>query len=116
MKETRYKDCIDEILIKEKRYRTPNFSAGKLAEMLGVPAYKLSRIIKEEYGMAYTDIVHYYRVQDAAKHLKDRRLAPYTVDDIGAMVGFSNRQSFFTAFRKVMGTTPERYRATMHLI
>jgi AraC-like DNA-binding protein len=105
-----HKDRIDAILIKGKKYREPSFSAQALAEMLEVSASKLSRIIKDEYGMAYADIVHSYRIQDAMRYLKDARMHPYSVDDIGTLVGFKNRQSFFTAFRKATGTTPERYR------
>lgn len=105
-----HKDRIDAILVKGKKYREPDFSAQILAEMLEVSASKLSRIIKDEYGMAYADIVHGYRIQDAKHYLKDARMNPYSVDDIGTLVGFKNRQSFFTAFRKATGTTPERYR------
>lgn len=105
-----HKDRIDAILIKGKKYREPDFSAQTLAEMLEVSASKLSRIIKDEYGMAYADIVHGYRIQDAKRYLKDARMLPYSVDDIGTLVGFKNRQSFFAAFRKATGTTPERYR------
>ena len=105
-----YKAQIDDILIKEKRYRDPEFSAGKLAERLGLPAYKLSKVFKAEYGVSYASLVHTHRIQDAVRHLKDHRFTPYTVDDIGTYVGFCNRQSFFHAFKRIMGTTPERFR------
>ncbi len=105
-----YKTRIDTTLIKGKKYRDPDFSAQTLAEMLEVSASKLSRIIKDGYGMTYTDIVHSCRVQDAKRYLKDARMLPYSVDDIGVLVGFKNRQSFFNAFRKATGTTPERFR------
>lgn len=107
-----YKAQIDRILIKEKRYKDASFSANRLAEELGIPVYKLSKILKATYGMSYTDIVHTYRIQDATRHLKDRKFAPYTVDDIGAFVGFGNRQSFFNAFKRMTGTTPDFYRKT----
>lgn len=105
-----YKAQIDRILIAEKKYGDPEFSATRLAEELGVSTYKLSRILKTEYGMTFHDIVHAYRIRNAMRYLKDRRFTPYSVDDIGEMVGFGNRQSFFSAFRKVTGTTPERFR------
>lgn len=105
-----YKDLIEEILIRGKRYRDPDFSARKLAEALGVSSFQLSRIIKATYGISYADIVHSFRIQDAMRHLKDKRFTPYSIDDIGLMVGFRNRQSFFSAFKKVSGTTPEKYR------
>lgn len=109
-KKDTHKKLIDALLIRKKRYSDPNFSAKQLGEELGVSASQLSRILKNEYAMGYTDIVHFYRIQDAMHHLKDKRFAPYSIDDIGALVGFKNRQSFFSAFRKVSGTTPEKYR------
>ena len=62
--------------------------------------------------MSYSDIVHTYRIQDAVRYLKDRRFALYSMDDIGTMVGFRNRQSFFAAFKKATGTTPDKFRHT----
>jgi AraC-like DNA-binding protein len=104
------KGLIDRLLIEDKRYCDPNFSAQQLAEMLGVSPSQLSRILKSEYGMSYMGVVHAHRIQSAMHHLKDRRLASYSVDDIGALVGFRNRQSFFGAFKKLTGTTPDIYR------
>ncbi|MBO4673609.1 MAG: AraC family transcriptional regulator [Bacteroidaceae bacterium] len=109
-KKDTHRRLIDSLLIRKKRYRDPNYSAKQLSEELGVSASQLSRILKEEYAMGYTDIVHLYRIQEAMHHLKDQRFAPYSIDDIGTLVGFKNRQSFFTAFKKVSGTTPEKYR------
>ena len=109
-KQEAYKESIDAILIKGKGYLEPDFSAQRLAERLGISAFSLSRMLKAIYGKSYSDIVHAHRIQDAMCHLKDKRFAPYSVDDIGMMVGFKNRQSFFTAFKKVTGMTPEKFR------
>jgi AraC-like DNA-binding protein len=105
-----YKESIDAILIKGKGYLAPDFSAQQLAERLGVSTFALSRMLKAIYGKSYSEIVHAYRVQEAERHLKDKRYAPYSIDDIGALVGFKNRQSFFAAFKKATGTTPEKFR------
>ena len=105
-----YKETIEDVLIKRKLYRNPDFSAGKLAEMLGVPNYKVSRILQSEFGASYADLVLSRRVEDAKRALVDGRYSPYTVDDIGVMVGFKNRQSFYDAFRKYAGTTPDAFR------
>ena len=105
-----YKESIDAILIKGKGYLVPDFSAQQLAEQLGISIFSLSRMLKAIYGKSYSDIVHARRIQDATRHLKDKRFAPYSVDDIGMMVGFKNRQSFFTAFKKLTGMTPDKFR------
>lgn len=104
------KGQIDEILIRRKKYRDPKFSAAELAEMLGVSVWKLSRIVRQEYGMRYAEVVHECRIKDAMQYLRNKKFEAYSVDDIGAMVGFGNRQSFFGAFKKIVGTTPEKYR------
>lgn len=109
-----YKNSIYSLLIKGKGYRDPNFSAKILAERLGISSYTLSRLLRTHYEMTYSELVHAYRIRDAIAHLEDRRLAPYSIDDIGRMVGFKNRQSFFASFKKATGTTPEKYRSMLH--
>jgi len=109
-KQETYKESIDAILIKGKGYLAPDFSAQQLAEQLGISAFALSRLLKAIYGMSYSDIVHAHRIQDAIQLLTDKRFSPYMVDDIGRMIGFKNRQSFFAAFKKQTGTTPDKFR------
>jgi AraC-like DNA-binding protein len=42
--------------------------------------------------------------------MTDKRYKGLNMQDISAMVGFSNRQSFYSAFYKVNGITPLTYR------
>lgn len=104
------KQEINDILIKGHKYRNPDYSAAKLAEELGISAFVLSRAIKKEFGCSYADLVLSARVDDAKRHLRNPKKDDMTVDDIGVMVGFRNRMSFFQAFKKYAGTTPEKFR------
>ena len=47
-----------------------------------------------------------YRVKDAKHLLTDKRYADNNVEEISTMVGFANRQSFYAAFYKNVGETP----------
>jgi len=105
-----YKTEILEIVIKKKMYRDPDFSAQKLGEMIGVPNYKVSKILKKEFGMSFSDIVLRKRIEEAKKKLVNEKYKDMMVDDIGVMVGFKNRQSFFDAFHKYASTTPDKWR------
>ncbi len=107
------KERIKKILLKERKYRDPDFSATKLSEMLGIENYALSRIIKKEFGCSYSDIVLSARIKDAKKYLKNPRKDSMTVEEIGILVGFKNKASFFTAYRKYAGGTPEVYRRSL---
>ena len=101
---------IADVLFKGKRYRDIDYSASMLAQELGISPSALSRLLRSTMGCSYADLVNARRVDDARKMLASAKYQHYTVDEIGLMTGFSNRQSFFTAFAKHAGTTPQRYR------
>lgn len=107
------KERILYLLIQQKKFRDSDYSQAKLAADVGTSTYTLSKVLRKIFGMTYTDIVHKYRIREAMRQLKNPRKQDYTVDEIGMLVGFGNRQSFFSAFKKVTGTTPERFRV-MH--
>jgi AraC-like DNA-binding protein len=104
------KERIDELLIRQKKYRDGDYSQRKLAEELGISPFVLSRTLRQAYGMTYAQLVHKYRIRDAMRYLKSAKKQEYTIDDIGLLVGFGNRQSFYTAFKQETGMTPERFR------
>ena len=101
---------IYTILVKKRRYRDPDYKASMLADELGITVYALSRILKTEYGKAYSDIVLPLRIEDAKKMLENPDKNYLSVDDIGVWVGFRNRTSYFDAFKRFTGMTPQMYR------
>ena len=42
--------------------------------------------------------------------MKDKRYLDLTIEEIGTLVGFANRQSFYASFYRIMGETPNGYR------
>ena len=42
--------------------------------------------------------------------LVDKRYQDLKMEDVSDMVGFSNRQSFYASFYKIMNMTPREYR------
>lgn len=105
-----WRKLITDVLFKSKRYRNIDYSASMLAQELGITPSALSRLLRSAMGCSYAELVNARRVDDARKMLASVKCQPYTVDEIGLMVGFRNRQSFFTAFAKHAGTTPQRFR------
>lgn len=103
-------DKIMNILIIEKKYKDPNYSARDLAKELNTNTRYLSAVINSRFGMNYSCLVNEYRIKEALHLLVDKRYADKKVEEISAMVGFSNRQSFYAAFYKNTGETPNGYR------
>ncbi len=103
-------DKIMNIIVLQKKYKDPNYSAKDLAKDLKTNTRYLSAVVNSRFGMNYSCLVNEYRVKDALHLLVDKRYADKNVEEISAMVGFANRQSFYAAFYKNVGETPNSYR------
>lgn len=103
-------DKILNIVVVQKKYRDPNYSAKDLAKELKTNTRYLSAVVNSRFGMNYSCLLNEYRIKDALHLLVDKRYQDKNVEEISAMVGFANRQSFYAAFYKNVGETPNGYR------
>ena len=81
--------------------------------MLQTNTRYLSAVVNSRFGMNYSCLLNEYRVKDALRLLADKKNAEKNVEEISAMVGFANRQSFYAAFYRIVGETPNGYRKRM---
>lgn len=103
-------DKILGIIVLQKKYKDPNYSAKDLAKELKTNTRYLSAVVNSRFGQNYSCLLNEYRIKDALHLLTDKRYADKNVEEISAMVGFANRQSFYAAFYKNVGETPNGYR------
>ena len=101
---------ILQIIVMQKKYRDKDYSAKKLAEDLGTNTRYISAVVNVRFHMNYTSFVNKYRVDEAMSLLVDKRYQDLRMEEISDMVGFSNRQSFYASFYRVIGMTPREYR------
>ena len=87
------KERILEIIVMQKKYKDKDYSAKKLAEELGTNTRYISAVVNVRFHMNYTSFVNKFRIEE-----------------VSDMVGFSNRQSFYASFFKLMNMTPRDYR------
>lgn len=104
------KDQILEKILIEKKYKERDYSAKKLADDLGTNSRYISAVVNVKFHMNYTSFVNKYRVEEAMTLLADKRYKDLTIEEISDMVGFSNRQSFYASFFRILGITPRDYR------
>ena len=113
---------IMNIIVFQKKYRDKDYSAKKLAEEIGTNTAKklaeeigtntryISAVVNTRFHMNYTQFVNSYRISEAMTLLVDKRYQNQNVAEIGDMVGFANRQSFYASFFRFRGVTPRQYR------
>lgn len=103
-------DKILEIIVVQKKYKDSDYSAKVLAKELKTNTRYLSAVINSRFGVNYSCLFNEYRIKEAKHIMIDKRYAGKTIEEISAMVGFANRQSFYAAFYKYVGETPNDYR------
>ena len=103
-------DKILNLVVAEKKYRDPEFSAKELAKELNTNTRYISAVINSRFKMNFSCLLNEYRIKEAQHKLTDKRFQGLTIEEIGKMVGFANRQSFYASFYRVVGETPNNYR------
>ena len=88
----------------------PKLSIGDVAAMLGVGPRTLSAVLKREGCGNFRSFVSDLRLAEAERLLRLRRYARFSAEQIGLMVGFASRQSFYPHFKEKYGCTPIEYR------
>jgi len=109
------KERILNIIVMQKKYKDKNYSAKKLAEDLGTNTRYISAVVNVRFHMNYTSFVNKFRIEEAMTILVDKRYQDLKMEEVSDMVGFSNRQSFYASFYKIMRMTPREYRI-QHLV
>ena len=90
-------DKIINIVVVQKKYRDPDYSAKMLAKELETNTRYLSAVINSRFGMNYSCLLNEYRIREALHLLTDKRYAAKNIEDISTMVGFANRLSLYAA-------------------
>ena len=101
---------IMNIIVFQKKYRDKDYSAKKLAEEIGTNTRYISAVVNTRFHMNYTQFVNSFRISEAMTLLVDKRYQDLTIREVGDMVGFANRQSFYASFFRFRGITPCQYR------
>ncbi len=105
-----FKEKILDIIVMKKKYRDKNYSAKMLASDLATNMRYLSAVISLRFHTNYSSFVNKFRIEEAMSILTDSRYQDLRIEDVSDMVGFANRQSFYTSFTRITGTTPKEYR------
>jgi AraC-like DNA-binding protein len=82
-------------------------SLEQLAEELHLSKFYVSRVFRQETGSSITDYLTARRIKQACRLLQTTTLP---VEQIGIQVGLPDGSYFIQLFKKVVGTTPLKYR------
>lgn len=108
---TAKKEKQDDALEKVFAYITEHFAEGiyleNVAEAVEISPKYLSRVFKERTGVNLSEYISLVRITRAKELLLS---TSKSVGEIGELVGFENRTTFFRTFKKLEGVSPNEYR------
>jgi AraC family transcriptional regulator len=85
-----------------------NISLAQLSAIAGMSPHYFSELFKQSTGRTPHVYVLLQRIERAKERLRDPK---YTIIDAGLDSGFENPSHFARVFRRLVGTTPSRFRA-----
>ena len=89
---------------------TENLSLSQLAKVADMSPHYFSELFKQSTGRAPHEFALLERIKRAKQQLRDPKRS---VIEAGLEAGFQNPSHFARMFRKLVGTTPSRFRAEM---
>ena len=104
-------DALMRLMADERIYRHDNITIGTLATKLGIPEYRLRRLINQRLGYRNFNVfLNNHRIEEAKAALADPTQAEVPVITIAMDAGFQSLGPFNRAFKATTGVTPTEYR------
>jgi len=101
---------LELLMNEEKLFLDPDLNLRMLSGQLRIHSNYLSRIINEEFGVNFNDYINRHRIEEACRMLRRPENSKKNITEIMYQCGFYSKSTFNTAFKKITGTTPSRYR------
>jgi len=103
--------ALERAMTIDRAYRQDGLTIAQLAERLGMPEYRLRRLINQALGYRnFNSFLNFYRIADAKVALADPAQAEVPVLTIALDAGFSSLGPFNRAFKAETGLTPTEFR------
>ena len=102
---------LTTLLEEERICEQEGLTLNALAERVGLPEYRLRRLIHEKLGYRnFNALLHDYRIREACRQLSDPALRRTPILTIALSVGYASINTFSRGFRETMGVTPSAWR------
>jgi AraC-like DNA-binding protein len=100
---------IEQCMKDHQPYLQKDFNVTELSVLIHVPVHHLAIYFREEKEQSFLNYRNRWRVEYAKNLLDEGKGKGLTLEAIGMLSGFTNRNSFIIAFKRCEGTTPHEY-------
>lgn len=100
---------LNNLFQKEKIFLDPDLTISKVANILGIQSYAISRAINSKLGKNFFDYVNNWRINEACEILKSKYFETHTIEALAYDCGFGSKVSFNNSFKKFNNCTPKEW-------
>jgi len=100
---------LEQFMEKQKPFLRPRYALGDLSKDIGMPAGKLSVFINKHLGTNFSDYLNGLRIRYCEELIRGKRTGKLKLSELARNCGFSNRNTFSSAFKKHTGKTVSDY-------
>ena len=100
---------IEFLAVNKNYFRNQKITIADMSNELRVPTSHLVYIFKYHCNLSFTEYKTIVKIEDAKKLIESGFLKVNTLESLATEVGFSSYNPFFTAFKKLVGKSPNEY-------
>lgn len=100
---------IEVVFAQSQPYLQQEFSMAQLATLTHIPLHHLAYFFREHNGDSFHNFRNRWRVEYSKKLIREGQSRRLTLEAIGQSSGFSSRNTFFVAFKRLEGISPRDY-------
>ena len=101
---------MKQFMIDEKMYLNPDLSLQTFSDKTTIPKHYISEILNIHLNKTFTQFVNEYRIQEFIKLYTNEENQHYSILGIANSVGFKNKATFNSSFKKIIGISPSEYK------
>jgi AraC-like DNA-binding protein len=101
-------------IVDKKLYLDPSLNIERFAQRIDLKTKDVSFYINTQLKCNFFEFINTYRVQEAQRLLIEEREA--SVNEIMRRSGFTSTSSFFRAFKKITGVSPNQFRSSPPMV
>ncbi len=104
------KNKLQALLTEEKIYIRKDLRVVDLSRSLNTNRTYISRMINQEYGKSFSELINNLRFEEAKRMLLLSEFSLLSISEIAQRAGFPSESSFYRIFKKETGLAPGDWR------
>lgn len=102
-----YLEKLERLVAEQRVFLDHELSLSRLAAQLNMSPHHLSQVLNESLGLSFHDYINGLRIEHAKSLLMTE--AEKSVESVAYDSGYSNKGTFYNAFRARTGMTPRQF-------